>query len=71
MTFQALDFVDAFQIIEGNSEHSILCLKGQEGKAAFNTYLNGRGIDKVCDMLKSGEIETVEYKGELYFNVYI
>ena len=68
----ASDYIDAFQIIEGISEISVLCLKGAEAKAACNAYVKGKGVDKVCDMLESGDIvEVIEYNGELYFNVYI
>lgn len=67
----ALAFVAAFQIIEGSSEISVLCLKGAEAKAACNAYIMGKGINKVRDMLKSGDIEVIEYKGEHYFNIYI
>lgn len=63
--------IEAFQMIEGNSERMIVSLRGEEGEKAFNTFVNGRGIDVVCDMIGNGEIDVVDFEGKTYFNLYI
>lgn len=71
MTTNLFNLIDGFNMIEGNSERKVMGLKGDEARAAFNTFVEGKGYDAVTELLESGMAETVLFNGELYFNLYI
>lgn len=60
-----------FQIIDGNTERSIMVVKGEAADLALNKLADARGPEGITKMIESGEMEIVEYNGEHYFNLYI
>ena len=61
----------AFQIIDGNTETSISCIYGSEAEAAITKLAKAKGAKGFEKMLADGQMESVEFNGTTYFNLYI
>lgn len=62
---------NCFQIIDGNTEQSILVLKGELADAAIAKLAKARGAEGITKMMVEGEMEIIELSDEMYFNLYI
>lgn len=60
-----------FQIIDGDSEISILKVEGVEAEQALTLFTKARTPEGIEYLLETGRMEILEFKGKTYHNLYI